>query len=60
MKEYRDEIAMICHEIVIDGHRLGLVSDAEMREFEENCFVSTSEPAKEVPVTVEAGHPAIV
>jgi len=38
MKEYRDEIAMVCHEIVKDGHNLGIINDAEMKEFEEDCF----------------------
>jgi hypothetical protein len=47
MKKYRDEIAMVCHEMVKDGHDLGLINDAEMKEFEENAFVS--EPNREAP-----------
>jgi hypothetical protein len=43
MKKYRDEIAMVCHEIVRDGQSIGLVNEKEMREFEENCFVEESE-----------------
>jgi hypothetical protein len=43
MKKYRDEIAMVCHEIVRDGQSIGLVSEKEMREFEENCFMEESE-----------------
>ena len=50
MKLYRDEIAKICHEIVEDGYRSGIISDVEMREFEKNCFVQepeiTSQPAR--------------
>ena len=38
MQKYRDEIAEICHEIVEDGYRLGIVTDAEMREFETDSF----------------------
>jgi hypothetical protein len=49
MKKYRDEIAMICHEIMKDGYSLGVINDAEMREFEENAFVSDSTPAQKNP-----------
>ena len=45
MKKYRDEIAMICHEMMKDGYRFGLVSDAEMKEFEEDGFVEEGETA---------------
>jgi DNA-binding transcriptional regulator YiaG len=47
-KIFRDEIAMVCYEMMEDLYKSGLVDDAEMREFEENCFVSVSEPAEEV------------
>ena len=39
MKTYRDEIAKVCHEIVEDGYRSGIINDTEMREFEADCFV---------------------
>jgi hypothetical protein len=45
MKKYRDEIAMACHEIVKDGHNLGIINDAEMRDFEADCFVEEPETA---------------
>jgi hypothetical protein len=54
MKKYRDEIAAICHEIVKDGYDLGLINDAEMKEFEENAFDSEPEPDREVPKPVHA------
>ena len=44
MKKYRDEIAEICHEMLINGHRLGLVNDAEMEEFEADAFVQEPKP----------------
>jgi hypothetical protein len=47
MKKYRDEIALVCHEMIKDGHALGLISDGEMREFEENAFVSVPGTAEE-------------
>jgi DNA-binding transcriptional regulator YiaG len=46
MKKYRDEIAMVCHEIMKDGQNAGLVSEEEMREFEENCFEEEPPAAK--------------
>jgi hypothetical protein len=57
MKKYSDEITMVCHEITQDGYNLGLISDAEMREFEEDAFVSDIEPARK---TAETAHPASV
>jgi hypothetical protein len=55
MKKYRDEIAMVCHEIVEDGYSLGVIDDAEMREFEENAFVSDSKPAQKAPEAPQTG-----
>ena len=37
-KRYRDEIAMICHDMMKDAYSVGGVSDKEMKEFEANCF----------------------
>ncbi|MDR2149968.1 MAG: hypothetical protein LBO67_03965 [Spirochaetaceae bacterium] len=50
MKNYRDEIAMVCHEIVKDGQTIGLISKEEIREFEENCFIQEpeAEPVEDV------------
>ena len=45
MKKYCDEIAMVCHEIVKDGHNLGIINNAEMKEFEADCFVEEPETA---------------
>ena len=46
-KQYRDEIAMVCHDMMKDAHSVGGVSDAEMREFEDDCFVQESMPDTE-------------
>ena len=51
-KVFRDEIAMLCHETMKDGYRVGIVSDEEMKEFEENCFVYVEEPLEEEVATV--------
>jgi len=50
VRQYRDEIAMVCHEMMMDGYRIGAVSDAEMREFEKNCLVTVpDQPVKKRP-----------
>ncbi|MDR1787554.1 MAG: hypothetical protein LBR16_03800 [Treponema sp.] len=51
MKQYRDEIAMVCHEMMEDGYRLGMVSDAEMQKFEKHCFVSAPRRTKRAAVS---------
>ena len=57
MKKYRDEIAEVCHEIVKDGYRLGIVTDDEMTEFEADSFVSEPEKPPVVPKTEYAAAP---
>jgi len=51
-----NSIAEICHEIVEDGYRLGMVTDAEMKEFEKDSFVSEPEPVHEVKSTIAMKH----
>jgi hypothetical protein len=56
MKHYRDEIAMVCHDIMKAGRSVGAVSNAEMQEFEKNCFVQDSETIQETPLPEEMEH----
>ena len=56
MKKYRDEIAEICHEIVKDGYRLGIVTDDEMKEFETDSFVSEPEKTPTASKTEVTEH----
>jgi hypothetical protein len=42
-KQYRDEIAMVCHDMMKSAQSVGAVSDAEMEEFEADCFIHESE-----------------
>jgi len=44
-KQYRDEIAMVCHDMMKSAQNVGAVSDAEMKEFEADCFIYESETA---------------
>jgi hypothetical protein len=54
MKTYRDEIAMVCHEMMKAGRSIGAISDAEMQEFEENALVSTPETFEETVAAPES------
>jgi len=56
MKKYRDEIAEVCHEIVKDGYRLGIITNEEIKEFEADSFVSEPEKLKAVPKTEIMKH----
>jgi hypothetical protein len=44
-KQYRDEIAMVCHDMMKSAQSAGAVSDAEMEEFEADCFIKEGETA---------------
>jgi len=64
MKKYRDEIAQMCHEIIKDGHSLGIINDAEIKEFEADCYVQESKASyktdAEYSVKLEHAAPAVV
>ncbi|MDR1176776.1 MAG: hypothetical protein LBK83_15035 [Treponema sp.] len=54
-KRYRDEIAMVTHDIMKDFQQVGAVSDTEMREFEKDCFVSDADSARKTSEPQEIG-----
>jgi DNA-binding transcriptional regulator YiaG len=43
-KQYRSAIAMVMHEDMKAMHKVGAVSNVELREFEKDCFADTSKP----------------
>ena len=47
MKKYCSEALMVIHQDAEGLHRLGIISDAEMKEFDKGCLVQ--EPEKEQP-----------
>ena len=55
-RQYRDEIAMVCHDMMKAGQSIGAVSDSEMKEFEADCFVKESKTASEVDIPAAAGQ----
>jgi len=47
-KQYIDEIAMVCHNMMKSAQSVGAISDTEMREFEKDCFVEEPETPHEI------------
>jgi DNA-binding transcriptional regulator YiaG len=41
-KQYRDEIAMVCHDMMKGFYESGAITEAEMREFDADCLVPES------------------
>jgi hypothetical protein len=54
MKTSREEIALVCHELMKAGQSIGAINDEEMRKFEENAFVSDPE----APAVPDPAHPS--
>ncbi|GAB6392227.1 MAG: putative transcriptional regulator [Treponematales bacterium] len=47
MRKYQSEALMVCHEMAADLYKSGIISAAEMREFDDDCLVR--EPAARKP-----------
>ena len=56
MKKYQSEALMVIHQDAEGLHRLGIISDAEMREFDEGCLVKEPETAYEAEKAIEMEH----
>ena len=44
-KKYQSKILQAIHEDAAGMHKLGIISDAEMREFDKDCLVQEPKPA---------------
>ena len=44
-KKYQSKILQAIHEDAAGMHKLGIISDAEMREFDKGCLVQEPTPA---------------
>ncbi|GHU56642.1 hypothetical protein FACS189442_5330 [Spirochaetia bacterium] len=38
-KKYESELLMVCHETAQALHEIGAITDAEMREYDEDCLM---------------------
>jgi len=45
MKKYQSEILKVIHQDAKGLHRLGIISDKEMREYDQGCLVQEPEKA---------------
>ena len=59
MKQYRDEIAMVCHDMMKDVQSVGGVSETEMSRFEADCFVQEPESEFKTKKTFELAHATV-
>jgi len=55
-RRYIDEMAMVCHDMMKAAQSVGAVTDAEMREFEEDCFTEESEAVCKTEKSPEMAH----
>jgi len=60
MKKYESEALMVMHQQAEGLHRLGIIGDAEMKEFDKDCLVQEPETAYEAETSkkeyVAANH----
>jgi len=54
MKKYQSEALMVIHQDAEGLHRLGIIDDDEMREYDEGCLARDTETDRvEKPAAVE-------
>ena len=54
MKKYHSEALMVIHQDAEGLHRLGIINDDEMREYDKNCLVRESKPIqKKIKSTIK-------
>ena len=56
MKKYQSEALMVIHQDAEGMHRLGIISDAEMREYDEGCLVQDPETAYKPEESIKMEH----
>jgi len=56
MKKYQSEPLMVLHQDAEGLHRLGIISDAEMSEFDEGCLIQEPEIAYEAEKSLNMEH----
>jgi len=51
MKKYQSEALKVIHQDAEGLHRLGIISDKEMREYDHDCLIQEPETAPAAPET---------
>jgi DNA-binding transcriptional regulator YiaG len=52
-KKYQSEQLMVCHQDAEALYQIGAISEAEMREFDEECLVPDPRAPKKAPANVQ-------
>jgi DNA-binding transcriptional regulator YiaG len=55
MKKYQSEALKVIHQDAEGLHRLGIISDKEMREYDRGCLVQEPETSPAAPRTAVIG-----
>ena len=55
-KKYQSKILQAIHEDAAGMHKLGIISDAEMREFDKDCLVQELKPTRKAPSSAGTGR----
>ena len=56
MRKYYSEASMVCHQSAKDLYEIGAISESEMREFDERCFVQETGESYAAEPSVEMEH----
>ena len=56
MKEYQSEALKVIHQDAEGLHRLGIISDQEMREYDQECLIQEPKTAQLIPQTIVVEH----
>jgi len=56
MKRYETEALMVMHQQAEGLHRLNIISDAEMKEYDEDCLIQESETTCKAEQSMEMEH----
>jgi DNA-binding transcriptional regulator YiaG len=60
--KYKSELLMVCHMDAQAMHKIGVISDKEMREYDRDCLASSpkksseSAPVKTIPVYADSSQ----
>jgi DNA-binding transcriptional regulator YiaG len=63
MKKYQSEVLMVIHQDAEGMHRLGIISDEKMKEFDRGCLVQEKERSNKSKPSfseVEISNPQLV
>jgi DNA-binding transcriptional regulator YiaG len=57
---YESDILKTIHENALENYRLGLISEADMRDYDEACLPQETQQDNTAHETIEIEHPDLV